>query len=646
MIINEITPETLSNEKTFGITNFQMVFDILRNKIYSDSKLAVCREIMCNARDANVEVGNGNIPIVVSCPTEHDMFYRVKDNGPGISPDRMENIYINYGSSSKRDSSEQVGFFGLGAKSPFAYTNAFEVHTVVDNIKYEYIAFIDETKIGKIILSKSFETNECNGTEIIVPVEKNDIGYFVEKTAQVSKYWDVEPIIKNGIKAKRFPVIISCKNGFFEDTKVVDAWHSERPSINVIMGGIFYKLDEHKISELNSYLRLYLENCRLNINLNIGDINLAANRESVSYDEKLTAILLSKLKSIKEDVKKVIQEDINSKKSLHDAYLHFLYIKRVITVNEHLYYNDISLNELHEVKSNIYLTNIYFPPGKTKRITRSISCDLLYNKCFHIINDADLDEIKIKKIVKEKGFEKVNIVRCKEEFDDILQQLGYVKSSTLVVNKVQKTYSSRTMFFMYKGNDFSLISAKDVKNKLDTSIYISCNKDSYSKNLLKELIKINPNYKFISSNNKEALNDLCECSVEDLVKDLLSEVDCKRILVLRNMFFSKHYNDLKILRLTNLDKIKMESSCYKRIYTKIQNLRNELSDKMCELVCLSNTESFDMDQYIIDNKELLIKADLLDLEATYELLADAYYLSEDKYARYINMVDFYNHNKL
>src|SRR5271170_439423 len=129
-------------EKLFSIGDAGMVFDILRNKLYSNPILAVCREISCNARDAHREVGKFEEPIIIQLPTYIEQYYKVKDFGPGISPDRMENIFIRYGSSTKREDNNQMGAFGLGAKSFFSLTDSASIITTFNGITYNYTCFI------------------------------------------------------------------------------------------------------------------------------------------------------------------------------------------------------------------------------------------------------------------------------------------------------------------------------------------------------------------------------------------------------------------------------------------------------------------------------------------------------------------------
>src|ERR1019366_3856120 len=107
-------------EQSFLIGDASIIFDILRSKMYSNPVLAICREISCNARDAHREVNKNNTPIEIHLPNGLDPNYKIKDFGPGISPDRIENVFIRYGVSTKREDNIQTGAFGMGCKTPFS----------------------------------------------------------------------------------------------------------------------------------------------------------------------------------------------------------------------------------------------------------------------------------------------------------------------------------------------------------------------------------------------------------------------------------------------------------------------------------------------------------------------------------------------
>src|SRR5665213_3254503 len=118
MKLNEAKPFFESSqdleEHFFSIQDQGMLFDILRSKMYSNPILAICREISSNARDAHREAGKPELPIEIHLPLGLEPYYSIKDYGPGISPDRMINIFIKYTASTKREDNMQTGGFGLG----------------------------------------------------------------------------------------------------------------------------------------------------------------------------------------------------------------------------------------------------------------------------------------------------------------------------------------------------------------------------------------------------------------------------------------------------------------------------------------------------------------------------------------------------
>ena len=123
---DHITHAVIGGSQTidFGISNSAEFFNILSSSLYTDQILAVVREVICNAWDAHIEAGMTHVPIKIT--TTQDEFI-VQDFGHGIPKDKIGEIYGVYGKSSKKDNGEVTGGFGLGCKSPFAYTDHFEV---------------------------------------------------------------------------------------------------------------------------------------------------------------------------------------------------------------------------------------------------------------------------------------------------------------------------------------------------------------------------------------------------------------------------------------------------------------------------------------------------------------------------------------
>jgi len=115
----------MSGSTAFSIQASSKMFKILSSGLYSNKEKAIIRELSCNAYDANIDAGNKRIPIKVHLPNTLECFFSVKDNGTGLSPDEMTQIYTQYGNSTKTDRNDQIGALGLGSKSPFSYTSSF-----------------------------------------------------------------------------------------------------------------------------------------------------------------------------------------------------------------------------------------------------------------------------------------------------------------------------------------------------------------------------------------------------------------------------------------------------------------------------------------------------------------------------------------
>lgn len=318
MKINEVRPHFESagqlEEQLFGIQDQGMLFDILRKKMYSNPILAICREISCNARDAHREVGK-NVAIQIHLPNNLEPYYMVKDFGPGIDPDRMNNVFIKYTASTKRSDNVQTGGFGLGAKTPFSYSDSFGIVTVVNGTKYNYNCVIDETRVGKLLLLSEEPTDEPNGTEIMIPVQPKHFNDFRVYTEQACRHWKVKPeIINDGITWQTFNVILSGDG--WEVTSL--GYHGNKEA-RLIIDEIEYPLD---LTTLRNYADPKLiDALRGDIILyfGVGELTLSASREQIYLDEKTQNVIRTRLEEIQKVIKDQAQVKIDGMPNLWEA---------------------------------------------------------------------------------------------------------------------------------------------------------------------------------------------------------------------------------------------------------------------------------------------------------------------------------------
>jgi hypothetical protein len=336
----------VENAKEFSIdTESSMIVSILRDKLYRNKVAAVCREIASNCRDANREAGREKTPIRIEIHNDEDNFLgensiliSFSDNGIGISPDRMEKIFLKYGGSTKRNSNNQTGGFGIGAKTPFAYTNNFLITTIADvdkkRVKYVYQALIIADGIkerSQLVLIDSEETKEDTGTTITVPIGSNESKFNLESRVREFEYeclhatamWDVKPLYKGFKKLtdyvtdKELKVYMSGKGW-----KIVEDKHgilNGGGHIIASVDGIPYAINNDEIKEYD--LRRKLTNFTHGklypiIEIKTGEITLSASREDVEYIPENIEVFIKKYEAMKDALVKEAKEFVEKEKTV------------------------------------------------------------------------------------------------------------------------------------------------------------------------------------------------------------------------------------------------------------------------------------------------------------------------------------------
>lgn len=138
---------------------------VLSRDLYSRPVHAVLREILTNAIDAHIEAGV-KTPVDVKIPTIWDEQFYIRDYGNGLDNETLKGIYLAYGKSTRRDSDNVHGGFGLGTKSPLAYTSAFSVTSYQNGIENVYIVYYDQDNMPCLDHKETKPTTEPNGLKV------------------------------------------------------------------------------------------------------------------------------------------------------------------------------------------------------------------------------------------------------------------------------------------------------------------------------------------------------------------------------------------------------------------------------------------------------------------------------------------------
>lgn len=158
----------------FGVSDDPMLMSMLSTGFYGNPLRTMIQEVMFNAWDAH-KMGNcTDKPVDIYMNDSVGLV--IRDYGPGISPEDIVPVYCIYGNSTKRDNKGQTGGFGLGSKSPFAYTDSFTVTSHYNGTKTMYMVDrVSDANDGKPGLTQVMASpTEETGLMVSIPLLGKD----------------------------------------------------------------------------------------------------------------------------------------------------------------------------------------------------------------------------------------------------------------------------------------------------------------------------------------------------------------------------------------------------------------------------------------------------------------------------------------
>ncbi len=418
------------NSQMFSIDDSSpMIFDILRNKLYSNKIGSIAREIASNSRDAHREAGiDKNIEIeftndnFLSAIGDTSIIFR--DYGNGISPDRMEDIFLKYGASTKRDSNLQTGGFGLGSKVPFCYTDSFVIKTINNGIEYIYNAIIDSTGKGKMIKISELPTENSSGTEIIIPILSNDDRYKFEKEVYKSTmYW-------SGVTYTNFKTSVPTTNYIIKEKDFKIIPFNGTSYFIGLLDGIPYEIKPEGASSISGFTVM--------LNLDLEELTINANRESLQYDEQ-TVSHVNKIHTGFKNTLKVIVEDylctndsfllaydkLKKLKSHHSGETVFENLLRMIKssgyghINYDVKFNDEVVDKINLPNHNILLVKWLGASSKYSNSNLSLDHPIVYLDKGGIRNPKNEKLDKFYLIKPDKSVDKLILAKEKQYLIDL-----------------------------------------------------------------------------------------------------------------------------------------------------------------------------------------------------------------------------------
>lgn len=347
--MSELLVSGQMQETDMTVGDPRIIIHHLVKSVYQFAKITMVQEIASNARDANVEAGNGHLPIEIKVPNTLDTNLIISDRGIGIAPDRMFNIFVKIGNSTKRDDNMSDGAFGIGSKIPLAYADQFTVKTVTQEgehlIRRLYaVVKRDDFSIKLMTLGEPHIVNSADdgddqhaGTSITIPIEARDVGEVRRAVVDKTEFWKVRPII-TGATAEE--VAYPTRDWFYtcDEFQFIlegNGGYGYNGSVVALINGVPYPVKHAN----EGHRGVYMSNSRdvdvptstagvnytsfrgmIYLNFKVGEITPSLSRESLQYDDRTRLLIRDRVENAIKVVKGKVKQIIDSEPTYLQAY--------------------------------------------------------------------------------------------------------------------------------------------------------------------------------------------------------------------------------------------------------------------------------------------------------------------------------------
>jgi hypothetical protein len=239
-------------------------------------------------------------------------YWATEDFGVGLSPDRVKDVFCSYLKSTKEDTNNLIGAFGIGSKSGLSYTDIVHIRTRYNGEEFQYMLRKGE-KTPRLEVLNSMPTTEMNGTQIKI--------YLKEVTKRIKKgYYGATEEVKvpqiDEFKNECRKQLAYFDNVYFSEGTEIENYYSIAQGqtwikssngmpfqgLHLCLGKVAYPIDWDQlgIDTIPSEAGLKFE---------IGELDIIQTREDVKYTPRTKKVILDKIEEFKKEIKAKWEKD-------------------------------------------------------------------------------------------------------------------------------------------------------------------------------------------------------------------------------------------------------------------------------------------------------------------------------------------------
>ena len=324
MIIEEVIEpvSTTLKRQQFGIVLNQVAFKTLISNIYPDINRTVLMELYQNAYDSQRRIGKENIPVKITLPTIASPVLIVEDCGEGMTEEFVMERYTKLFDSSKRDSNDQDGGYGIGRISALGLGENYTLISSRGGMRHTYSVFYNERGIPDIAqINTEYVPSKETGVTVIVNINLDDVSKIQKAAETVFYFVDVQPEFVNA--------------DFTFKSHKDEKWDYEDDSVKFILADDKNRYDDSSVKCLMGLYGYNVDNAGMSIfkysndlgyikkiifKAPLGTVQPVASRDRILINKKSDEFFAGAIERLKQTLITYFSNAISSAPSVFEAY--------------------------------------------------------------------------------------------------------------------------------------------------------------------------------------------------------------------------------------------------------------------------------------------------------------------------------------
>lgn len=316
----------IQGARRFEMAQTSHMMQILTSQ-YSNIPGSIVREYASNMIDGYTKLDKSK-PFIkprLHLPNTIEPYIEFMDFGCGMSYETVWEVFPKMGASTKQSNNDEIGGFGLGAKTAFAYKSAeqWTVESRYEEKKMIFNAHWGEDNWPQFVHVVTVDTQEPNGVTVRIPVNPKDFDLFRNEARQFLEFFPLEievTGVDNTFVIKKSEYILEG-----EDWKIEKGNNLNR----LVVGPVTYPIDTHTLlgrsinyysyGGSNSFIDQLLSKNSVTLFVPIGSVDIIPNREALMFTDRTKSKILSMFDKIVADAEKMAERDLLTVKTEWEA---------------------------------------------------------------------------------------------------------------------------------------------------------------------------------------------------------------------------------------------------------------------------------------------------------------------------------------